>query len=83
MTLDKLIKDYSGNAYGFQDAGNGSSSSGQLLDYDNDARTEYGEVEMSKLPEAIKLDDGTQVEYASDWIVTGEGSNPYRYRIFF
>ena len=83
MTLQQLINEYGGNAYGFEDAGNGSSSSGRLFDYDDDARTGYGDIEMAKLPSPRKLDDGTEVEYASDWITSGNGDNPYRYRIFF
>jgi hypothetical protein len=84
-TLANLISEFDANAFIFADAGNGCGfgEAGQALDYDEAAAKAHGDVELTKLDAPITSNDGYEVNYASDWIVTGEGSNPYRYRIMF
>lgn len=89
-TLSNLINKYDANAFIFADAGNGCAygEAGQVVDYDDAAADRYGDIELSKLDDPMISDDGTEYNYASDWIEAdwnGEfrPANPYRYRLMF
>lgn len=85
-TLNELVMEYGANAFVLADDGNGCSfgEKGRALDYDEDEMgAEYGMVEMMPLEAAHMSDDGIECNFASDWIIKGEGDNPYRVRLYF
>lgn len=84
-TLSALVEEYGANAFVLADAGNGSSygEKGRLVNYDKLCRKVYGNTAMHKLKAPHMSDDGSECEYASDWIIQGDGDNPYRVRIYF
>lgn len=83
--LSELIAEYGANAFIYSDEGSGAGfpRDGQALDYDDDAAADYGETELTKLAAPLKSADGHEIHFASEWVVTGDGDNPYRYRIMF
>ena len=84
-TLSELIDEFSANAFILADAGNGCSygEKGRAVDYDEACGMEYAETAMSKLDTPHISDDGFVCAYASDWIIQGNGDNPYRVRLYF
>lgn len=82
VALKNLITAYGANGFILADAGNGSADSdGSFVQWDEDTAV-YGDVEMGAL-DTVQITGGVECEYASDWIIDGDGDNPYRYRIFF
>lgn len=79
-TLANLVENFDSNAFVFADAGNGAGfgEDGQAIDYDQTAAEHYGHIDLMELETPIN-----GCNFASDWIVTGEGTNPYRFRIMF
>ena len=84
-TLAELVEEYGANVFVLADAGNGCGygEAGRMVDFDEACADEYGDTEMTKLDAPHTSDDGSECLYASDWIVQGEGDNPYRVRIYF
>ena len=84
-TLNDLISKYGANAFVVLDAGNGAGSPprGHAVPYDDGCAAEYGHVEMEELDAPHTSTDGHECGYASEWIVKGEGDNPYRVRLYF
>lgn len=84
-TLNELVMEYGANAFVLADDGNGCGFgvNGVTIDYDEDSASVYGGVEMTALNGGHVSEDGMLCEFASDWIIKGEGDNPYRVRLFF
>ena len=85
-TLNELVMEYGANAFVMADDGNGCGfgEKGRTLDYDEaEMGAEYGTVEMLPLEATHMSDDGIECNFASDWIIKGEGDNPYRVRLYF
>ena len=84
-TLNDLMTECGANAVIVADAGNGAGSpeAGHAVRYDDDVREAYGEVEMEELDAVHTSADGYECGWASEWMVTGEGDNPYRVRLYF
>jgi len=81
-TLGQLVKEYGATTIVYADDGEGSSFgiNGKARDYSED----FANIPMRKFKYLLHIsDDNIPCLYASDWIVTGKGDNPYRYRIFF
>lgn len=85
MKLIDLINEYNGNGFVMTDKGNGSSKpeNGQFVHLDDDLIKQYGQTEMNIMDEFHMSDDGVECMFESDWIVVGDGDNPYRVKIFF
>lgn len=91
MKLKNLIEEYGATGFVLQDAGNGSATdNGRFVNVDDGSPddsgallAEYGDVELEELAEEHTSDDNVKCQYASEWIVEGQGDNPYRVRIFF
>jgi hypothetical protein len=84
-TLKELVNECGSNGFVFADAGNGSSigEEGRFVTWDDAAEAEYGDVELQPLDAPHRSVDGAECGHASDWVESGGGANPYRYRIYF
>lgn len=80
-----LVEEAGANGFIFADDGNGAGfgKEGQFMDWDQEQEDKYGDIEMSPLPAPHTSADGVECIYASDWVVSGNGDNPYRYRVLF
>lgn len=83
-TLSQLIAEYDADGFVYCDAGNGAAygEGGQFVRLDI-TDPQYADVVLTALDEPNTSDDGVECNYASDWIVSGTGDNPYRYRVMF
>lgn len=84
-TLKELVEKNGANGFILADAGNGSSigEEGRFAAWDDAAEAKYGDAELSPLDMPHRSADGLECGHASEWIETGAGGNPYRYRIYF
>ena len=84
-TLSDLVEYYDANAIIMADAGNGCGygSDGHMVEYCGECAEEFGDVEMAELAAPHISDDGHKCLFAFEWIIQGEGDNPYRIRIYF
>jgi hypothetical protein len=84
-TLKQLREEFDSGCFVYADAGNGCGfgEQGRVLIYDVITAEVYGDTEMTELDAVHVSDDGVKCHYASDWIIDGDGDNPYRYRIYF
>lgn len=80
-TLRDLIDEHSATCFALQDAGNGAAFGGDLIPWDDDADRTYGDLPM--IAESGMAPSGYLYERCSEWVTSGEGSNPYRYRVLF
>ena len=87
IKLADLIKEYSATGFIFVDAGVNSNTpeEGQFVYLDNDGEIldAYGDIEMSPIDPSSPYAGRDDVIYESDWIIDGEGDNPYRFKILF
>lgn len=71
MLMKELIAKYpDANAVWYRDEGNGAGFTPQLIDY----LPEFGKITM------VEIEPETWI---SEWVIIGEGDNPYRYQIAF
>jgi hypothetical protein len=84
-TLSELMAESGANGVIIADDGNGCAygEDGRVFEYTEDIEEEYGDVEMHKLETVHTSDDGYECEWASEWIIKGNGDNPYRVRLYF
>lgn len=84
-TLSALMNEFGANGVIIADDGNGCAygKDGRVFEYTEEIAEEYGDVEMNKLETAHTSDDGYECEWASEWIIKGNGDNPYRVRLYF
>lgn len=68
--------------FGFADRGNGSAfgDQGQLLAYDANADSAYGDIEMVACAPIASEDGRTEFVFKSRWI---DGANGYQFRVTF
>lgn len=84
-TLNDLIEEYGAEGFVIEDDGNGCAypKYGMFMLLDEECRAEYGDVPMVRLTTAHISADNLPCEWKSDWLIKGEGDNPYRVRLFF
>jgi len=81
MKLHELVEEYGVNTVIYADDGNGCAfgTNGSLVDYTQD----FAGIDMHELDTQHLSDDEVICWYSSDWIITGSGDNPYKYKIFY
>lgn len=84
-TLADLVQDYGATGVVVADDGNGCGKGidGVMVEYDPDMADAYGAVKMEPLEMPHLSEDEVECNYASDWMIIGEGDNPYRIRLYF
>jgi len=86
VKLSDLLHEYGANAFVMVGAGNGSAygEAGALVEVDEAALAAYGDIDLSPIDRSSSpWVDRDDVNFESDWIVAGQGQNPYRYKILF
>ena len=86
MKLSDLVREYGGNAFIMVDDGSGSAFDryeGVFIDADEEALAEYGDIDLQPIESSSPWAGRDDVNFESDWIVVGQGDNPYRYKILF
>ena len=84
-TLADLVQDYGAAGVVVADDGNGCGKGidGVMVEYDQDMAHAYGIVQMERLETPHISKDGVECNYASYWMIIGNGDNPYRIRLYF
>lgn len=83
MRLIELMQEFNTRTFVLANDRNVSWKHGRTVEYDQDCHAVYGGTEMFVLDDPHISEDGSECLYASDWIVDGDGDNPYRVRIYF